>query len=132
MAAAFQQREDCIRQYMQGWLCQNEERLLAVLSPKVHIIESHGPEYVGANEVRQWFRAWHAHGRVLRWDALHFLHQGAETVVKWYFECQYDGNVDGFDGLSLVCFDDLGRIVIIEEYQSKTVHHRPCAGATDP
>ncbi|MBP3650818.1 MAG: nuclear transport factor 2 family protein [Clostridia bacterium] len=127
MEAAFQQREDCIRQYIQGWLCQNEERLLAVLSPEVHIIESYGPEYVGIGEVQQWFRAWHAHGQVLRWDALHFLHQGAETVVKWYFECRYDGNTDGFDGLSLVRFDDHGRIAVMEEYQSKAVHHRPYA-----
>lgn len=52
MAAAFQQREYSIRQYMQGWLSQSEERLLAVLSPGVHIIESYCPEYVGANEVR--------------------------------------------------------------------------------
>lgn len=111
---------------------QDEAKLLATLSPKVHIIESYGPEYVGVNEVQQWFRTWHTHGQVLRWDALHFLHQGAETVVKWYFECRYDGHADGFDSLSLVRFDDHGRIVTIEEYQSKAIHHRPYAGAANP
>ena len=75
MDAASKQRERCIQQYMQGWLTQNENMLLETLSPGVHIIESHGPEYEGLSEVRQWFRTWHTAGQVLRWDALRFLHQ---------------------------------------------------------
>lgn len=130
MDAGLHQRESCIRQYMQGWFSQNETMLLETLSPKVHITESYGPEYAGISEVRQWFRAWHAHGQVLRWDALHFLHQGEETVVKWVFECQYDGNVDGFDGLSLIRFAPDGCILTMEEYQSKAAHHRPFADIT--
>ncbi|MBE5793794.1 MAG: nuclear transport factor 2 family protein [Clostridiales bacterium] len=125
MEASHQQREDCIRQYMQGWLTQNEELLLATLSQQIHIIESYGPEYIGLAEVQQWFRTWHTRGQVLRWDALGFLHQGDETVVKWHFVCRYEGNTSGFDGLSLVRFDASGRILAMEEYQSKTEHHRP-------
>ena len=125
MDAASKQRERSIQQYMQGWLTQNENMLLETLSPGVHIIESHGPEYEGLSEVRQWFRTWHTAGQVLRWDALCFLHQGEETVVKWCFECRYDGHVDGFDGLSLIRFSPDGRILAIEEYQSKALHHRP-------
>lgn len=125
MDAALQQREDCIRQYMQGWLAQNEEMLLATLSPQVRIIESYGPEYVGLTEVQQWFRTWHPLGQVLQWDALAFLHQGEETVVKWYFVCCYAGNTSDLDGLSLVRFAADGRILAMEEYQSKAEHHRP-------
>ena len=125
MEASDQQREDAIRQYMQGWLTQNEELLLATLSPQIHIIESYGPEYIGLAEVQQWFRTWHTAGQVLRWDALGFLHQGAETVVKWHFVCRYEGNTSGFDGLSLVRFAADGRILTLEEYQSKAEHHRP-------
>lgn len=132
MQPSIQQREACIRQYMQGWLDANEAELLAVLSPEIRITESHGPEYVGLLEVQQWFRAWHEQGWVLRWDALQFLHQGEETVVKWYFQCRYSGHVDGFDGLSLVRFNPDGRILAIEEYQSKAQHHRPFAMDQNP
>lgn len=127
MKANDQQREDSIRQYMQGWLTQNEKMLLATLSPQIHIIESYGPEYVGLTEVQRWFRTWHAAGQVLRWDALHFLHQGDETVVKWFFRCCYEGSTTDMDGLSLVAFDTQGHILSIEEYQSKAEHHRPYA-----
>jgi len=132
MPPPIQQRESCIRQYMQGWLTQKEEMLLATLSPLVRITECYGPEYIGLSEVRQWFRTWHTVGQVLRWDALHFLHQGDETVVKWYFECRYGGNVDGFDGLSLVRFNPEGHILAMEEYQSKAQHHRPFATDANP
>lgn len=131
MDAALQQREGCIQQYMQGWLTQNEEMLLATLSPKIHIIESYGPEYQGLAEVQRWFRIWHTRGQVLRWDALHFLHQDEEAVVKWHFVCCYDGNTSGFDGLSLVRFAADGRILSIEEYQSKADHHRPFMKGTN-
>jgi len=120
-----QERENRIRSYMLGWLNADESLLLSSLAPHIRITESHGPVYEGIGEVQQWFRDWCRQGNVLRWDALHFLHQGEETVVKWFFRCRYEGRTTDMDGVSLVTFDAQGRILSMEEYQSKAEHHRP-------
>ncbi len=121
------QREEAIRQYMLGWQNGDEALLTAPLSPDVCITESYGPVYEGLAEVRQWFQSWCSVGQVLRWDGLRFWHQDDETVVKWYFQCNYDGVVSSLDGLSLIRFDRDGCITSMEEYQSKAEHFRPYA-----
>ena len=120
-------REEAVRQYMLGWQTGDEALLAAPLSSGIRIVESHGPVYEGISEVRTWFREWRKAGRVIRWDALRFWHQGDETVVKWYFRCSYQGVEDGFDGLSLIRFDQDGLIASMEEYQAKTERFRPFA-----
>ena len=47
-----------------------------------------GPEYHGVKAIEHWFAEWNTRGRVLAWDIKQFIHQGDQTVVEWYFQCE--------------------------------------------
>ena len=49
---------------------------------------------------------------------------GNTAVVEWYFKCDYEGNVDGFDGATIAEFDADMRICDLKEFQSKAEHIR--------
>ena len=102
----FEQREQLIREYFQCWVENLPERLSEIFSPGIIYSE------------------WHLKGRVLEWRIKSFLHQGSRTAVEWYFRCDYDG-VAGFDGVSLIDFDEGGRICLLKEFQSKAEHEFP-------
>ena len=114
-----------IRRYFSCWLRQDGEALSELLSEDCQYTECYGPQYHGLEQICRWFSDWNQRGRVLRWDILEMLHTGSTTVCRWYFECEYDGTVDGFDGLSLIRFDDGGSICEVQEYQSKHQHYQP-------
>lgn len=41
------------------------------------------------------------------------------------FECDYEGNVDGFDGVTIAEFDADMKICDLKEFQSKAEHNYP-------
>ena len=50
---------------------------------------------------------------------------GNTAVVEWFFQCDYEGNVDGFDGVTIAEFDVDMKICDLKEFQSKAEHHYP-------
>ena len=62
---------------------------------------------------------------MLEWRIKSFLHEENKTAVEWYFRCDYDGEEGGFDGVSLIEFDNAGKIVSLKEFQSKAEHIFP-------
>ena len=42
------------------------------------------------------------------------------TVVEWNFECNYNNEIGGFDGVSIIEFDKSMKIINLKEFQSKT------------
>ncbi len=47
------------------------------------------------------------------------------TVAEWYFECDYNHEIGGFDGVSIIEFNDDMKIVNLKEFQSKAEHYFP-------
>lgn len=45
--------------------------------------------------------------------------------MEWYFKCDYDKNIDGFDGVTIADFDGDMKIVKLCEFQSKEEHYYP-------
>jgi len=43
-------------------------------------------------------------------------------------KCEYDNNISGFDGVSIIEFNDENKIVLIKEFQSKAEHTHPYDG----
>ena len=70
-------------------------------------------------------KSWNKSGRVLKWDIKNFIHQGMFTVAEWYFECDYNHEIGGFDGVSIIEFNDDMKIVNLKEFQSKAEHYFP-------
>lgn len=125
-----QQREDLIRRWFDAWVKNDPQLIEGIFTPETVYSESYGPEYIGENQIKRWFDEWNTHGRVLRWDILCFVHQGDNTAAEWFFECDYEGNVSGFNGVTLVSFDKRGKIIDLREFQSKAEHHNPYGNLT--
>lgn len=118
-------QEVIIRKYFDAWINNDVNTVQAIMSDHIIYSECYGPEYRGINQVVAWFRDWNHKGVVRKWDIKQFVHQKNITVVEWYFECNYNDSVDGFDGVSLVDFDEYGKIIRIKEFQSKAEHYYP-------
>lgn len=112
--------------YCQAWIARDKAALLMLLNPDIIVVECYGPEYHGTDEVRAWFEGWHAKGgRVLSWDVKEAGAFRQGVCLKWRFACRWEGRESCFDGVSLMDFDDRGRIVRVEEYSAKAEHTRP-------
>lgn len=118
-------QEDVVREYFQAWLDKNIEPLKCIFTDDVLYSECYGPEYRGLSQILKWFIDWNKCGTVLRWEIKRFIHQNLVTVVEWYFECEYNNEIGGFDGVSIIEFDKNMRIMSIKEFESKTEHSYP-------
>lgn len=120
-------REEKIRAYFNMWLLKDISGIEEIFEDDVLYSESYGPEYQGLEQVKRWFADWCRHSTVLEWRIKQFISQEKMTVVEWYFECDFDGVIYGFDGASLVEFNDYEKICNIKEFKSKAVHNFPYA-----
>lgn len=116
---------DAIENYFAAWLSKDGTRLSAVFADDVIYSECYGPEYRGLDQIQRWFSDWNKRGTVLQWDIKNMIEAGKVVCVEWYFCCEYDGNTDGFDGVSWIEFDDSGKIKALREFQSKAEHCFP-------
>ncbi|MBQ2770001.1 MAG: nuclear transport factor 2 family protein [Clostridia bacterium] len=114
-----------VRGYFQAWLEQDLEAVKEIFAENVVYSECYGPEYRGLSQIIRWFTAWNERGRVLEWRIKRVLQENKTLVAEWYFQCQYEGVIDGFDGVSIVDFDDEMKIVKLREFQSKAEHYFP-------
>lgn len=111
------QREDAVRAWFAMWLKQTDTGIGDIFSEDARYIESWGPAYSGAEEIRHWFEEWNTRGRVLRWEIRQFFHKDNQTVVEWCFQDQMaDGTVEAFDGLSLIRWTPEGKISFLQEF----------------
>lgn len=120
-----EKREQTIRRYFAAWVENKPDCLPEVFAENIVYSECYGPEYRGLKQIQKWFADWNKRGKVLEWNIKEFLHQGNKTAVEWYFRCEYDGSTDGFDGVSLIEFDEAEKIVSLKEFQSKAEHVFP-------
>lgn len=116
---------DTMRAYFNAWLTKCPDMLSDIFSDDIVYSECYGPEYHGIAQIERWFYDWNLRGTVLRWDIKNMLENGNSLCVEWYFECEYDGVTDGFDGVSWIEFDETDKIVNLREFQSKSEHHYP-------
>ena len=119
------QKEDVIKNYFQSWLDKNIEPLENIFSNDIIYSECYGPEYHGLPQILKWFSDWNIKGTVLKWEIKKFIHQGVFTVVEWYFECDYNNEISGFDGVSIIEFNKNMKIINLKEFQSKSEHDYP-------
>jgi|SRR5690554_5606436 len=117
--------EQTIKRYFNMWLSKDGSQLEGIFDKNIIYSECYGPEYLGIEQVRQWFEDWNRCGTVLTWNIKQYIHQLNQTVVEWYFECEYEENRSGFDGVSIIEFSDNGMISSIKEFMSKAEHEYP-------
>ena len=118
-------KEKIIKQYFESWINKDISIIEKHFSQNIRYIECYGPEYNGIRQIRQWFNDWNNGNSVLKWDIKNIIECENTIVVEWFFECEYDKNIDGFDGVSIIEFDDSNKIILIKEFQSKAEHTFP-------
>jgi len=119
------ERERIIAGYFNSWIAKDSAILEKTFSPNVTYIESWGPAYKNKSQILTWFKDWNRENTVLEWSIKTFYHSGNECICEWYFECECDGNVDGFNGVSVITFNDKNEIILLKEFQSKTPNVYP-------
>ncbi|MBE6753696.1 MAG: nuclear transport factor 2 family protein [Ruminococcaceae bacterium] len=118
-------KESTVRRYFQAWIDKDSSVLADVFSDEAVYTESYGPQYHGLKQISQWFADWNKRGTVLEWTIKQFISQGETVAAEWFFRCEYDSVTSGFDGVSVIEFDDEGKIVNLREFQSKAEHCFP-------
>lgn len=81
--------------------------------------------YKGIGQIIRWFEDWIRKGTVLQWNIKRVIISENTAVVEWYFECDYEGNVDVFDGMTIAEFNSDMKICDLMEFRSKAEPHYP-------
>lgn len=118
-------KEQIVRKYFTAWLENDAGTLPELFADDATYTECYGPEYHGIEQLLQWFSDWNKKGRVLEWSIKQFVQQQEVVAVEWYFKCDYENNMDGFDGVSLITFNKEDKITSVKEFQSKAQHYYP-------
>lgn len=63
-----EERENRVREWFSMWLRQDCTGLETLFCPEAVYVESWGPEYHGADQIRLWFEEWNRRGIVLKWE----------------------------------------------------------------
>ncbi len=126
-------REQAVRRWFSMWLEGRDTGILQLFAPDALYIESWGPEYRGAQQIKHWFEEWNTRGKVLVWDIQGFFHREDRSVVEWHFENKMrGGTAEIFDGLSLVDWDRDGRICRLQEFGCNLHRYDPYADGPAP
>lgn len=118
-------REVVIRNCFKSWITKDSDSFRNSFANDINYIESWGPAYRGIEHVVAWFETWNSENVVLKWDVKEFFHTEDVCICEWYFECECGSNVDGFNGVSIIGFNDEDKITFVREFQSKTPNIYP-------
>ena len=68
-----------------------------------------------------------------RWDIRQYFHKEDQTVVEWAFRCAMtDGNIQSFDGLSLIRWNAAGQISFLQEFGCNEKRYDPYEQGSAP
>ena len=118
-------REQVVTECFNSWMTKDASVFMDTFAPNAIYIESWGPAYRNRIDILKWFNEWNSLNTVLQWDITNFIHQDNCCVCEWFFKCECNGNIDGFNGVSIIVFNDNGRIISLKEFQSKAPNYYP-------
>lgn len=128
-----QKREAIIRQWFNMWLRQEDLGIMKIFAQDVIYIESWGPCYEGAAQVKHWFDEWNTRGKVTKWEIKQFFHKKDQTVVEWYFANEMnDGCKEIFDGVSIIKWTTDDKIAYLQEFGCNIDRYNPYAAGDIP
>lgn len=118
-------RIEILADYFKAWIDNDIDVLCRTFSDDAIYSECYGPEYHGREQILKWFSEWNLRGRVIEWRIKRSFVQGDTVIAEWYFECEYDSNTDGFDGVTIADFNAENKIIRLCEFQSRSDHYYP-------
>ena len=118
-------RELLIKNCFNSWIEKDSIVFRNSFADDAVYVESWGPAYRNIEHIMAWFNDWNKENHVLQWDIKEFFHFGNICICEWYFKCDCNNVVAGFDGVSIINFNETGKIRLIKEFQSKTPNNYP-------
>ena len=126
-------REIIIYRWFDMWLQKKDLGISEIFSDNAVYIESWGPEYHGSAKIKLWFDEWNTRGTVLQWNIKQFFHKESKTIVEWYFKNQMkNGNVEAFDGVSLIEWTGDNKISFLKEFGCNINNYDPYQDGSVP
>ena len=114
------ERKKIIRLQFSMWLEKKNLGIDDIFAENVIYTESWGPCYSNRETVEHWFQEWNMRGRVIAQVIKQFFHKGNQTAVEWYFKNAMDtGDIEEFDGVSLIEWSAENKIQSLSEFGSK-------------
>ena len=120
------EREKIIRLWFDMWIKKADLGIDYIFTDDVVYTESWSPKYENRKTVKHWFDEWNTRGSVLVWEIKQFFHQGNQTIVEWYFKNKMNnGNVEEFDGISLIVWTQDNKIKSLKEFGCNLHNYNP-------
>lgn len=127
------ERESIIKLWFGMWLQKKDLGIQRIFADNAVYIESWGPEYHGLPKIKLWFDEWNRRGSVLQWDIKQFIHTDEQTVVEWSFRnAMNDGTVEAFDGVTLIRWNNEGKIIFLQEFGCNENRYDPYQNGAEP
>ena len=115
-----------IRLWFDMWIKKADLGIDNIFAEDVVYTESWSPKYENRKTVKHWFDEWNTRGSVLVWEIKQFFHQGNQTIVEWYFKNKMNnGNVEEFDGISLIVWTQDNKIKSLKEFGCNLHNYNP-------
>ena len=113
-----QHAKHLVSEYIEGWRANDKTRILSVIAEECVVIESHGPTFLGKQEIARWLDDWIKQGsRVTKWDVSSFTYEKSIAAAEWVFACECLGVHYEIIGASIFRFSD-EVISRVTEYRS--------------
>ena len=117
--------KEIIERYFNSWINKDLETVKKIFAPDAVYSECYGPEYHGLDQIIRWFNDWNEKDSVLEWTIKRVSEKDKTIVVEWYFKCDCNNKISGFDGVTIADFDENDKIVSLKEFKSKAEHIYP-------
>ena len=125
MESVLRMKSQIIREYFKAWIAQSDEVIKKNFDKDAVYSECYGPIYRNRREILAWFNDWNKKGKVLNWDIKRIITIENLAVVEWYFKCCYKNKDSEFNGVSLIEFNNLNKIISVKEFESDCKHYYP-------
>lgn len=126
MEVLYERERKIIRLWFDMWIKKADLGIDNIFTDDVVYTESWSPKYENRKTVKHWFDEWNTRGSVLVWEIKQFFHQGNQTIVEWYFKNKMNnGNVEEFDGISLIVWTQDNKIKSLKEFGCNLHNYNP-------
>ena len=127
------EREKIIQLWFEMWLTKQDLGIDNIFTEDVIYTESWSPQYNNRQIVKHWFQEWNTRGKVVVWEIKQFFHKENTTIVEWYFKNEMNnGNIEEFDGISLVEWTKDDKIKSLKEFGCNLNNYNPYEHSDQP
>ena len=127
------EREKIIQLWFEMWLTKQDLGIDNIFTEDVIYTESWSPQNNNRQIVKHWFQEWNTRGKVVVWEIKQFFHKENTTIVEWYFKNEMNnGNVEEFDGISLVEWTKDDKIKSLKEFGCNLNNYNPYEHSDQP